>query len=141
MSPVWSPDGTRIYFVRAASSVDLWVVNADGTGATPLGVKVGTPQQPALSPDGRQLAFVASVNNATTIMIADANGANVRALTTPPPGGDQSPDWSPDGRRIVFERIENGAGQLYVMMADGTGVTKLSSVPKSEGPARWSPAF
>jgi Tol biopolymer transport system component len=133
-SPSWSPDGTRIYYSHFG---DLSVVNADGTGATSLGV---SGQQPALSPDGRQIAF-ASTTGVSTIMIADADGANVRAVTTPPAGGDQNPRWSPDGRRIVFRRVEGGVSQLYVMTADGTGVTKLSAAAQNEGPASWSPTF
>jgi TolB protein len=135
-SPSWSPDGTRIYYSHFG---DLSVVNADGTGATSLGVL--RAQQPAVSPDGRQIAFMTDVTGVSTIMIADANGANVRSLTTPTPGGDQSPKWSPDGRRIVFERVDGNVVHLYVMMADGTGVTRLSEAAQTEYAASWSPAF
>ena len=34
--PSWSPDGTRIAFVRRAGSSDVWVMNANGTGAKRL---------------------------------------------------------------------------------------------------------
>jgi dipeptidyl aminopeptidase/acylaminoacyl peptidase len=131
-SPSWSPDGTRIFYSHFG---ELWVINADGTGATSLGV---SGQYPALSPDGRQIAYT-SVSGVQTTMIADASGANARPLTTPSAGGDQYPRWSPDGRRIVFQRVEGTTLQLYVMMADGTGVTKLSAVAQSEYAAGWSP--
>lgn len=133
-SPSWSPDGTRIFYSHFG---ELSVINADGTGATSLGV---SGQQPALSPDGRQIVFMTYVSGVTTIMIADASGANVRPLTTPPAGGDQMPRWSPDGRRIVFQRVEGGTSHLYVMMADGTGVTKLSAATQAEYSASWSPS-
>jgi len=46
-SPIWSPGGTQVFFhsARALDSTDaanpnstrnIWVVNADGSGATPL---------------------------------------------------------------------------------------------------------
>jgi Tol biopolymer transport system component len=34
--PSWSPDGKKIAFVRRAGSSDVWVMNANGTGATRL---------------------------------------------------------------------------------------------------------
>jgi dipeptidyl aminopeptidase/acylaminoacyl peptidase len=34
--PTWSPDGTRIAFVRYDGDYDIWVMNPDGTGETQL---------------------------------------------------------------------------------------------------------
>ena len=50
--PAWSPDGTRIAFTRGGK---LQVVNADGTGLTPLPNDEGATS-PAWSPDGTRLA-------------------------------------------------------------------------------------
>jgi Tol biopolymer transport system component len=49
--PEWSPDGTQIVY---SYENDLWVMNADGTGAHLLAEDAG---EPSWSPDGRWIAF------------------------------------------------------------------------------------
>ncbi len=52
--PAWSPDGSKIAFLAtraldgsdAAGSPNFWVINADGTGASPL-TKLTAVTQPA----------------------------------------------------------------------------------------------
>jgi len=46
-SPSWSPDGRKIAFVRRSGASDIWVVNADGTGAH----RVTTSPASDLAPD------------------------------------------------------------------------------------------
>jgi Tol biopolymer transport system component len=35
-APSWSPDGTRIVFLTAEGSSDIWIMNTDGSGAAPI---------------------------------------------------------------------------------------------------------
>lgn len=133
-APSWSPDGARVVFSRSGV---LWTINADGSGATSLGIN---GMYPSWSPDGRQIAFVWYANQIMAIFVADANGTNVRQLTVPVEG-DQNPRWSPDGRRIVFQRVERGVFHLHVMAADGTGDTMISTVPESESYPSFAPSF
>ena len=45
--PAWSPDGTRIAFVRYGDNLgDIWVRNADGTGAVAVTNRPGFDQSP-----------------------------------------------------------------------------------------------
>ncbi len=56
MFPAVSPDGKQIVF--ADSNRTLMMMNADGTGLTPLPLPQGIFTQPAWRPDGQELAFV-----------------------------------------------------------------------------------
>lgn len=54
--PVYSPDGTKVAFVRASSTRELWLMNPDGTERVRL-TSDHSDRSPAWSPDGAQLAF------------------------------------------------------------------------------------
>jgi hypothetical protein len=131
----WSPDGTKIVF---AATSGLFVMNADGSAPTPLGVEGSAPKW---SPDGRRILF--NAGGAINVMAADGTGATALAE------GDNG-SWSPDGTQVAFDRIDRTRcvpylfcpSSIYIMAADGTDVTRLTIVAnasdKLEAPA-WSP--
>jgi Tol biopolymer transport system component len=124
----WSPDGSKI--VLNASS-GIRVMNADGSGSSPLGV---SGEFPRWSPDGTRIVYESN----GTIRAMNANGSNVVSLTN-----GHRPDWSPDGTRIAFDRVNQSgcvsficASDLYVMAADGSEVHLLTDHGAC---AAWSP--
>jgi TolB protein len=89
--PSWSPDGMRLAFVGATG---ITVVRPDGSG----GIVLPAGLHPAWSPDGKSLTFarVDAQSSIGRIYVMDADGANLRALTsTQYPVDDQQPDWQP----------------------------------------------
>jgi WD40 repeat protein len=122
----WSPDGTMIAFEGPCSTdpcaePGLGVVRvADGVVTKQL--TVGNDSQPVWSPDGRQIAFVRFGGDAGGIYITDADGSNVRRLTTSSTAegaGDRNVHWSPDGRFLLFSRIDPDFGDLYIVAVTG----------------------
>ncbi|MCU1257307.1 MAG: family peptidase, partial [Bryobacterales bacterium] len=77
---------------------------------------------PALSPDGRQVAFVrtriieAENRRHTEIWLAPADGATPAARVSDPAVSATAPRWSSDGKLLAY----SGGGQWFVRM-DGTG--------------------
>src|SRR5205823_1499205 len=57
--------------------------------------------QPAWSPDGRQLAFVRTVEEKPQVFVMAADGGEARQLTRFKYGAT-GPKWSPDGRQVLF---------------------------------------
>jgi Tol biopolymer transport system component len=131
----WSPDGTKIVF---AATAGLFVMNADGSAPTPLGVQGSAPKW---SPDGRRILF--NAGGAVNVMDADGSGATALAE-----GGNGT--WSPDGAKIAFDRVNRSQcvpdfycpSSIYVMAADGTHVTRLTTATgfsDRAGAPAWSP--
>jgi len=76
----------------APESTPAWKV-------TPVTTDPGHETDPALSPDGNQVAF----SRDGDIYVKLIDGGPPLRLTTDP-GPDASPCWSPDGRRLAFRR-------------------------------------
>ena len=134
--PVWHPDGRRIAFVsnRTAepdgnSNTDLWVVSADNTdlGATLLQLTTnpGADRSPAWSPDGRRLAYVATVEPdliwyATDhLAVVSAEDGDARVLTEALDRNVRSPRFAPDGRSVYFLLEDSAEQHLARIDPDG----------------------
>jgi Tol biopolymer transport system component len=174
IGPAWSPNGSKIAFDSKgaldgsnASNLftNVWVMNADGSGRTPITtlthVSGITFLPPAWSPDGGHIAChspraldgsdAASPNNINNIWLMNPDGSNQTPLSKLTKTSSANPVWSPDGSRIAFEssRVLDGADaaiatvtNLWVMNADGSGptpVTKLMATNVSSVGPVWSP--
>ncbi|MDR7401839.1 MAG: S9 family peptidase [Armatimonadota bacterium] len=137
----WSPDGRLLACVgkppHKEPASDVRVITrirykADGEGLWDgryrhifiVALAGGEPRQvtdgdydhadPAWSPDGRHLAFVANrdpdadVTDVTDVWVVPADGGSPRRLTRSV-GPCQFPSWSPDGTRIAYYGHDNAA--------------------------------
>lgn len=79
---------------------------------------------PALSPDGRRVAFMSRRDGNWEIYVVDADGANLRRLTDDP-AEDGLPVWSPDGRALAFASSRDGVWAIWAMLPTGAGQRQL----------------
>jgi Tol biopolymer transport system component len=138
--PAWSPDASRIAFVRYdEGSQNIYVMNADGTRIRRL-TSDGASGNPTWSPDGTRIAFQREADGNADIYVMNADGSNVDRLTGDPLL-EYTPAWSPDGTAIAFVGFEyTGAGpspvRLSVMNLDGSQSRQIG--PSDVAQPNWS---
>src|SRR5690606_20057026 len=88
--------------VRVPLLHDGGVPRAAAAGWGTAARSVGIDARPALSPDGRQMAFTSDRTGSLQIWIADLQTGGVRQLPRLPSTPLGHLHWSPDGRRIAF---------------------------------------
>jgi TolB protein len=158
--PSFSQSGNELCFHGFTSPRDIYVVNVHGTGLTNLTARFRVPEQPGQPPlltgdnircdwsaKGNAIAFTNGANGAQDIYVIDADGTDLRRLTTAD-GNDANPAFSPKGDLIAFESNRDGVSEIYVTNADGTGIqerlTNFSAEPTPRSAAvskpTWSPA-
>ncbi|SCL54400.1 component of the Tol biopolymer transport system [Micromonospora eburnea] len=99
----------------------------------------GTIEHPALSPDGRRVAFTSDRAGSADIWVVGVDGAGLRRLTDHP-AEDSWPTWSPDGTRIAFASTrDDPAGDLWVLPVAGGAPARLTDGPAADGQPAWSP--
>ena len=122
--------------------LDLYLMNADGTNVVRLTQNALTDVFPAVSRDGRRVAFTRDIKGYAQVFVLDLRDRKVRMLTHAH-ANSGLPAWSPDGRRIAFATDRNAPGGdvIYVMNADGSdqrAVTHNLPTANDAWPS-WSP--
>jgi hypothetical protein len=139
-APAWSPDGKRVAFTHYADGRgQIFVMNADGSGARNVSRNSFCDRSPAWSPVGQTIAFVSDRDGDWEIYRIDPDEPEPKRLTKSP-GRDAHPVWSPGGNYIAFESDRSGLDHdIYIMDADGAnqriGIQQAGHV---EEPI-WSP--
>ena len=85
----------------------------------------GLQTDPALSPDGRFLAYSSDRSGNADIWVQPVGGGDPVQVTRSP-AQDTQPAWSPDGGSLVF-RSERDGGGLYIVPALGGMERQLTS--------------
>ena len=147
-TPVFSPDGKRIAFVRVVDDQTTAVFVVDRNGhhlrqLTPYGLGVSAKLD--WSPDGSRILVSSPQaerpNTASNLITIRVDTGAVTQLTndTTPGVRNLADSYSPDGTRIVFARILPDGFQLFTMNADGSGIAQITHGVDAHW-ATWGPA-
>jgi Tol biopolymer transport system component/DNA-binding winged helix-turn-helix (wHTH) protein len=147
---VWAPTGRALYLERTFRGArSLWRLNIDpstlrATGSEQLTAGAGFATAPAISPDGKRLAFTAaSARISAWLYPLDADKGRITGSGTPvtSPGVDA---WltatTRDGSKLAFSGARAGETRLWVKpLPDGRELPLfLDSYVRDNSP-QWSP--
>src|SRR5260370_32042321 len=118
----------NLALLRALAAV---AINAAAQPAPPQAQASFT--EPAISPDGLEIAFVAGGD----IWTAPANGGEARLLVSHP-ANESRPLYSPDGRKLAFISNRTGNGDIYVLSFDTGDLKRLTFDDGNDQLDAWS---
>jgi Tol biopolymer transport system component len=106
------------------SDTNIWRIDTAEAGAPPASpprravASTRGDSFPALSPDGKRLAFFSTRSGESELWVGDPDGSNAVQLTTlnSLPG---YPRWSPDGQTLTFHSDPEGHADVLTVPANG----------------------
>ena len=138
---VFSPDGQFVYFVsdRGGGPQVYRISAAPGTVANAERITFNGAYNisPAISPDGRTLAYVTR-NNGFRVMVQPLDGSTP-ALAVTDTNDDESPSFAPNGRLLIYATRAQGRDVLMTTTLDGKIRTRLLSSGQDVREPAWGP--
>jgi len=135
----WSPDGAKIYYAKNSPKnphwsayLDLYEYDIRKEHETRLthGLRAGAP---AVSPNGKKLAFILHYDGTLNIGISNIDGTDVKQLTHYTQGEQvYNPKWSPDGATIVFDYSVKDNRDIAMLNLRDTAVQFVLATPDDE---------
>ena len=125
---MWRPNGHELLFLANPydNPIGLYLIQADGTGLrTILESTAPGPAQPALSPDGTQVAYSLLNGDHRELHVVNVDTGDDAVIDFTGTRSDIRPRWSPDGTRLVFERYKGDTYHVAVGSADGGQVVEI----------------
>ncbi len=136
----WHPYGHPfqykvIYESGTRGNEDLYIMDYDGDNSERISDINMRKRVPAVSIDGKIIAFMGYDGNNSSIYTMDDNGENIEKISGSLTNCSH-PDISPDNKYIAFESPD-GQGEIYITNIDGSNPVKLTNIPGND----YDPAF
>ncbi len=126
---MYSPDGASVYFVSdREGSPQIYVCGTDGSGVRRISYGGGYNVSPAISPDGKSMAYIAQQGSSFTLRVLDLASGQSRQL------GD-----GPNDGRPPFAPTDGGVEVLRTVSLDGSVRTTLATSGQQVREPAWGP--
>jgi len=129
---------STIAFVNSRSGrKEIYLTDYDGANGRQLTHDNALSVSPALSPNGRRLAYTGYQAGYADIYLIDlTTGARIRLVKFP--GTNSGARFSPDGNQLACSVSKDGNPELYIIGLTG-GARRLTHTRGSESSPAWSP--
>ncbi len=108
---VWLADGRLLVVTAGESRLEGWNIMVDSAGTlAPFIATAFTEAWPAISPDGRWLAYVSDASRRLEVYLQPVDGSGVRIQVSV--DGGSEPVWSSDGRTLYYRRTAASGHEL-----------------------------
>src|SRR5207245_1507881 len=101
---------------------------------TPVTLDPGLELDPALSPDGKLVAYVAGTPGQTRLLVRQVDGGAPVAVVSEP-GGQRFPFWTPDVKRILFQ----AARGIEIVPAEAGAPIRVTDEQSLNVSPAWAP--
>lgn len=140
-----TPDGNRFFFDMLG---DIYVVDIKGGQAKAITQDFAWNIQPAVSPDGKKIAFISDRGGLSNLWVMNIDGTNMKQISKETANLIHSPKWSPDGEYIavmkgIMSTRSIPAGEIWLYHKTGGGglVIKKRDSGKRDQKNIADPAF
>lgn len=146
MFPRYSPDGSRIAFMRASVleptclwNWDIWLMDADGDNQRRLTTGISGDLYPNWSPDGAEIIYASCRNFLTADLYAvNPDTGRERQLTSWLLVDEWGATFSPNAAHIVFNTNIDGNDEVYIMSVVGGSAFNLTQNSAQDLAPSWT---
>ena len=135
-----SLSGSKIYFVSdRTGNKEIWSMDYDGANQKALTSYKSISSMPAVSPDGKMVAFTTYARGNPQIMIHSTETGRRLNFYNPVSSVVETPEFTPDGKHLLFATSIDGWVQLAMANLDGGQMHRLSQVRAIEVSPKVNP--
>lgn len=122
--PAIAADGQFMVFASTQHrpTADIYLKRTNGRTITQLTADPAQDVMPAISPDGRRVAYASNRRGNWDVFVMSVNGGQSVQFTSDSTH-ELHPTWSPDGSRIAFCRLGQTSGRWEIWVAEASGGT------------------
>ena len=117
---------------------DPWHFGAAGGRLSRIVSSETVTYDPAISLDGRMLAYAADHSNGRVDLFTSRVAGGARVQLTDDAAREGAPRFSPDGERIAFTRVDSAGGLVEIRVVPALGGEVVATIAGAAYPA-WSP--
>ncbi|UCF41130.1 MAG: protein kinase [Gemmatimonadota bacterium] len=122
----FTADGALLFFQKSEGGTqhDIWVLPwAEGGDPRPVIASPAEEFHPAVSPDGRWLAYVSDESGRNEVYLTDFPGLRTRWSVSA--GGGSEPVWAPDGTELFYLRAGGSRTALVAVSVEAGPTVEL----------------
>jgi hypothetical protein len=141
-----SADGRTLVMSRGGTSNHVWTVALTGPAASQrveqhqLSSGTRSNYQPAVSPDGRWVAWIEREGTVRSVLLVAFEGGTTKLVGRYTGSTVEYPVWSPDSRRLGFMVTDSSRARVIITDMEGRQPATVAEVVPGVGPPwAWGP--